>query len=174
MSDKRSVKGFYINLVLKKVLIAATLTTGLLMSPASALAGAHGETLKVSKTTGIKSGDKLVITGQHFDETVGIYVALCTVVKVGILPTPCGGGIDETGATGASIWISSNPPSYGVGLAKPFLPGGRFTVAIKVSPMIGKIDCRKVKCAIYIRADHTRGDDRSHDLAIPLSFSSKK
>jgi len=138
--------------------------------PAQAVTGSHGETLTVSKSTNIKSGDKLVISGQHFDETVGIYVALCTVVKVGTLPSPCGGGIDETGSTGASIWISSNPPSYGVGLAKPFLPGGRFSVSIKVSPKIGKLDCRKIKCAIYVRADHTRGDDRSHDLAIPLTF----
>ena len=138
--------------------------------PAQAVTGSHGETLTVSKSTNIKSGDKLVISGQHFDETVGIYVALCTVVKVGTLPSPCGGGIDETGSTGASIWISSNPPSYGVGLAKPFLPGGRFSVSIKVSAKIGKLDCRKIKCAIYVRADHTRGDDRSHDLAIPLTF----
>ena len=138
--------------------------------PAQAVTGSHGETLTVSKSTNIKSGDKLVISGQHFDETVGIYVALCTVVKAGTLPTPCGGGIDETGSTGASIWISSNPPSYGVGLAKPFLPGGRFSVSIKVSPKIGKLDCRKIKCAIYVRADHTRGDDRTHDLAIPIYF----
>jgi hypothetical protein len=138
--------------------------------PAQAVTGSRGETLKVSKTVNIKSGDKLVISGQHFDETVGIYVAMCTVVKAGILPSPCGGGIDETGATGASVWISSNPPSYGVALAKPFLPGGRFSVSLKVSPMIGKLDCRKVKCAIYVRADHTRGDDRTHDLFVPISF----
>ena len=142
--------------------------------PAQAVTGSHGEILKVSQSSGIKSGQKLTISGQHFDETVGIYVALCTLVKSGVLPSPCGGGIDETGATGASIWISSNPPSYGVGLAKPFLPGGRFNVSIKVSPMIGKLDCRKVKCAIYVRADHTRGDDRTHDLAIPLNFTNKK
>jgi hypothetical protein len=138
--------------------------------PAQAVTGSHGETLNVSKSTNIKSGDKLVISGQHFDETVGIYVAMCTIVKAGTLPSPCGGGIDETGATGASVWISSNPPSYGVGLARPFLPGGRFSVSLKVSPMIGKLDCRKVKCAIYVRADHTRGDDRTHDLYVPVNF----
>lgn len=170
MSDKGCTQGNYIKAVLKKVLIIGVLLSVLTANFSSAVTGSTGEVLKVSKTTGIKSGDKLTITGQHFDETVGIYVALCTIVKKGLLPTPCGGGIDETGLTGASIWISSNPPSYGVGLAKPFQPGGRFNVLIKVSPMIGKIDCRKVKCAIYVRADHTRGDDRTHDLAIPLSF----
>lgn len=154
----------------KTAIIAGAVLALVAIAPAQAVTGSHGETLRVSKSANIKSGDKLVVTGQRFDETVGIYVALCTVVKAGILPSPCGGGIDETGATGASIWISSNPPSYGVGLAKPFLPGGRFSVSIKVSPMIGKLDCRKIKCAIYVRADHTRGDDRTHDLSIPLTF----
>ena len=137
--------------------------------------GSHGEMLKVSKSVGIKSGDSLVITGQHFDETIGIYVALCKVVSKGELPTPCGGGADKSGSLGAADWISSNPPSYGVGLAKPYLPGGRFSFSLKVSPVIalpdGKsLDCRKIKCAIYTRADHTRGSDRSYDLLIPLNF----
>lgn len=154
----------------KSAIVLGAILALISIAPAQAVTGSHGEMLLVSKSTNIKSGDKLVVTGQHFDETVGIYVALCTVVKAGVLPSPCGGGIDETGATGASIWISSNPPSYGVGLAKPFLPGGRFSVSIKVSPMIGKLDCRKIKCAIYVRADHTRGDDRTHDLSIPLTF----
>ena len=142
---------------------------------ASAVLGSHGETLKVSKTTNVKSGDLIRVTGQHYDETIGIYVAFCKVVPKGQLPTPCGGGADKTGGTGASEWISSNPPTYGVGLAKPYLPGGRFSVTVKVSPIInvpnGKaLDCRKISCAIYTRADHTRGDDRSYDLAVPLTF----
>ena len=145
------------------------------VSIASAVNGSHGETLTASKVNGIKSGDIITVIGQHYDETIGIYVAFCKVVPKGQLPTPCGGGADKTGGTGASEWISSNPPTYGVGLAKPYLPGGRFSVKIKVSPIItvpnGKsIDCRKTSCAIYTRADHTRGDDRSYDLALPLTF----
>jgi len=142
---------------------------------ATSVTGPHGETLKVSKSISIKSGDSIVVSGQHFDETVGIYVAMCKVVPKGQLPTPCGGGADKTGSEGASEWISSNPPTYGIGLAKPYLPGGRFSVTLKVAPLIsvpnGKaIDCRKIACAIYTRADHTRGDDRSYDIALPLQF----
>jgi hypothetical protein len=159
--------------------LIATAVAGLFFAlqtvPALAVIGSHGEILKVSKTTGVKSGDSLVVTGQHYDETIGIYVAFCKVVPSGQLPTPCGGGADKTGGTGASEWISSNPPTYGIGLAKPYLPGGRFSVTVKVSPLInvpnGKaLDCRKIKCAIYTRADHTRGDDRSYDLAVPITF----
>jgi hypothetical protein len=74
--------------VIKKALIVSTMVSALLISPAHAIVGFHGETLSVSKTTGVKSGDTLVVTGQHFDETVGIYVALCVSVKPGTLPSP--------------------------------------------------------------------------------------
>ncbi|MEI6217149.1 MAG: hypothetical protein WCP64_07780 [Actinomycetes bacterium] len=157
--------------MLKRVALLAMLMVAVASTAnAATVTGTHGEKLSVSKSAAIKSGDKIVITGSRFDETVGIYVAICKVVPKGKLPTPCGGGADKSGATGASQWISSNPPSYGIGLAIPYLPGGRFSVALKISPMIGKLDCRKIKCAIYTRADHTRGDDRSYDLSLPLQF----
>lgn len=144
------------------------------MLPSSAFAasktGPHGEILTVSKTTGIKSGEKLTIQGSRFDETVGIYIEMCQIVPSGIRPSVCGGGADKTGTTGASVWISSNPPNYGIGLAIPYKAGGRFTTSIKVSSKIGTVDCRKAKCAIYVRADHTRGDDRSYDIYVPITF----
>ncbi|MEJ0014078.1 MAG: hypothetical protein WDN07_00260 [Actinomycetota bacterium] len=96
------------------------------------------------------------MSGKGFDTTVGIYVEMCQVVPAGILPTVCGGGVNSSGASAASFWISSNPPSYGKNLAIPFKPGGTFSVGLKVQPLIGKVDCRKTKCAIYVRADHTR------------------
>ena len=140
-------------------------------APAVTVKASDGAILSVSKVSGIKSGDALTITGAHFDETIGIYVAMCKVVPKSQLPTPCGGGMDKTGASKSSIWISSNAPSYGTGLARPYQAGGRFNVTIKVSPMIGKNDCRKIACAIYVRADHLRTDDRSRDMHIPLTFT---
>ena len=138
---------------------------------ATSITASTGAILTVSKTTNVKSGDLINVTGAHFDETVGIYIAMCVVVPKTQQPTPCGGGADKTGKLGASYWISSNPPTYGVGLAKPYLPGGRFNVTLKVSPMIGKTDCRKTACAIYTRADHLRTEDRSYDMYIPLKFA---
>jgi hypothetical protein len=132
--------------------------------------GKHGEVITVSKNQEIVNGDHITVVGEKFDPTVGIYVAMCKVVPVGELPTPCGGGADMTGHLAASYWISSNPPPYGKGLAIPFKNGG-FKVSLKVSPLIGKLDCRKdIACAIYIRADHTRTDDRTYDIKVPLSF----
>ncbi len=142
------------------------------ISPAQAapktVTGSNGATLTTSATTA-KSGATLVVTGNHFDETVGIYVGFCVVPKKGKPPTPCGGGINKAGTGEASFWISSNPPPYGVGLAEEFLPGGRFTKKIKISRMIGKFDCTKVKCAIATRADHLMSDDRSFDIYIPIT-----
>jgi ribose/xylose/arabinose/galactoside ABC-type transport system permease subunit len=133
--------------------------------------GAQGQVLTVSKVSAIKSGDTLVVTGKSFDTTVGIYVELCKVVPASQLPDPCGGGVNKSGASAASYWISSNPPSYGRGLAIAYGAGGTFNVKLKVSPLIGKVDCRSTPCAVYVRADHLRTQDRTHDLFVPVNFS---
>jgi hypothetical protein len=131
--------------------------------------GPHGQVLRASATS-VKSGAIITVNGKYFDETVGIYLGFCVVPKAGESPTPCGGGINKDGSGDSSLWISSNPPPYGVGLAEEFMPGGRFTKKLTISKMIGKFDCKKVKCAITVRADHMRSEDRSFDLFIPISI----
>ena len=136
---------------------------------AAVIQGAQGQALTVSATTA-KSGSMITVSGNRFDETVGIYLAFCVVPKKGQKPTPCGGGVNEAGVGDSSFWISSNPPPYAIGLTKEFLPGGRFTEKVQVSRKIGKFDCTKVKCAITVRADHLRGDDRSFDMFVPVKI----
>lgn len=131
--------------------------------------GQYGEVVKVSSTRA-KSGKEVRVTGSRFDETVGIYLAFCVVPKKGELPTPCGGGINSKGIGEASQWISSNPPPYGKGLATPFKAGGRFDAKVVIKRKIGAFDCRKVSCAITIRADHTAPLDRTHDIFIPITI----
>lgn len=131
--------------------------------------GLNGQTLTASATS-VKSGAVITVKGKYFDETVGIYLGFCVIPKPGKTPTPCGGGINRNGIGDASLWISSNPPPYGIGLAEEFLPGGRFIKKLTISQMIGKIDCKKVKCAITVRADHLRSEDRSFDLFIPITI----
>jgi hypothetical protein len=111
----------------------------------------------------------LTVNGKYFDETVGIYLAFCVIPPKGKAPTPCGGGVNKAGVGDASFWISSNPPPYAIGLTEEFLPGGRFTQKVKISKKIGKFDCTKIKCAITVRADHLRSNDRSSDLFIPIT-----
>lgn len=136
---------------------------------AATVKGSTGQVF-TSSATSVKSGAVVIVSGTHFDETVGIYLGFCVVPKKGVAPTPCGGGINKAGIGDASFWISSNPPPYGIGLAKEFLAGGRFKESIKISRMIGKFDCTKVKCAVTVRADHLRSQDRSYDLFIPITI----
>ena len=154
---------------MKKILIALVVIALSAMPSANAVSvqGSQGQTLSVSKTTA-KNGSVLTVSGQYFDETVGIYLAFCVVPKKGMPPTPCGGGVNKAGLGEASFWISSNPPAYAAGLTQEYLPGGRFTQKVKVSKKIGKFDCTKVKCAITVRADHLRSNDRTSDLFIPI------
>ena len=138
------------------------------ISAATSIKGSQGQVMSVSKTT-VKSGSVVTVRGNFFDETVGIYLAFCVIPVKGKAPTPCGGGVNKAGLSEASFWISSNPPPYAIGLTEEFLPGGRFTQKVKISKKIGKFDCTKVKCAITVRADHLRSNDRSSDLFIPIT-----
>ncbi|MEV6350733.1 hypothetical protein [Actinoplanes sp. NPDC051851] len=152
-----------------KVLVAALALLAMVVPGTPAQAARK---LTVSKTKGLdRAGETVTVTGRGYDETKGIYVAFCLNNGAGVLPSPCGGGADMTGSSGASVWISSNPPSYGEGLATPYGKNGSFTVRITVSQMIGDIDCAVRGCAIVTRNDHTRTDDRSQDVRIPIRFA---
>jgi hypothetical protein len=157
---------------MKKLVVSVIAVISCAIIPAAnaaSIKGAQGQQLTVSATTA-KSGSMITVTGNRFDETVGIYLAFCVIPKKGAAPTPCGGGVNKAGTGEASFWISSNPPPYAVGLTEEFLPGGRFTQKVQVSRKIGKFDCTKVRCAITVRADHLRGNDRSYDMFIPVKI----
>lgn len=162
-------------LSMRRALVAmiVALLTCVIVTPSKAatneVRGLNGQTLTASATS-VKSGAVITVKGKYFDESVGIYLGFCVIPKAGKSPTPCGGGINKDGNGNASLWISSNPPPYGVGLAEEFMPGGRFIKKLSVSRMIGKFDCKKVKCAITVRADHLRSEDRSFDLFIPITI----
>jgi len=164
-------------LILISVITFGLFISGIASSTASSKASvksSNGSVLKLSKSAALNpNGEDIVVDGSGFNTKAGVYVALCKLVKQGTKPGPCGGGADLSGASGASVWISSNPPAYGAGVAVPFTNAGEFTVKLRVGAKIGKIDCRKVKCAVYVRADHMRGDDRSSDLAVPVKFAKK-
>lgn len=149
-------------------LVVAITIASMPASSAASVKGAQGQVLSVSKTS-VKDGAMITVNGKYFDETVGIYLAFCVIPPKGKAPTPCGGGVNKAGVGDASFWISSNPPPYAIGLTEEFLPGGRFTQKVKISKKIGKFDCTKIKCAITVRADHLRSNDRSSDLFIPIT-----
>ncbi|WJK32285.1 hypothetical protein [Solwaraspora sp. WMMA2065] len=154
---------------------AAVLAAPLLASPAHAdtsATGSGGQRLTVSDSTGIsRSGATVTVTGTGYDTDKGIYVGFCVDNGAGALPTPCGGGVDTSGGSGSSHWISSNPPSYGEGLAVPYGDGGSFQVRVPLTARIGDVDCTVRTCSVVTRADHTRTSDRSQDVRVPISFA---
>ncbi|NHC12744.1 hypothetical protein [Motilibacter deserti] len=135
--------------------------------------GEEGQTLTVSQADGLDpAGQQVTVTGNGYDEEKGVYVAFCVVPEPGLPPSPCGGGVDTTGASGASQWVSSDPPDYGKTLARPFSPGGAFSVTLTVSRQISEdVDCTVTRCAVVTRADHTRSSDRTQDVVVPVSFT---
>lgn len=135
----------------------------------NSVTGEQGQVLKVTKSV-VKNNSKVTVTGVGFDESVGIYVGLCVMPAEGAAPTPCGGGVNKTGTSDSSYWISSNPPPYAINLVEPFISGGKFKLSLTMTKKIGSFDCTKVKCAVTVRADHLRGSDRSFDLFIPITI----
>ncbi|MEU6645823.1 hypothetical protein ABZ863_25185 [Saccharomonospora sp. NPDC046836] len=156
----------------RRTLLSAAIF-GVLLVIAVPLPAAAAPRLSVSQTSGLDpAGATITVQGSGFDVGKGIYVAVCVDNGPGQLPTPCLGGMDTSGGGGGSAWISSNPPSYGEGLATPYGPGGTFSVTLTVTardPVTGT-DCTKVSCAVVTRADHTRSSDRSQDARVPLRF----
>ncbi|QOV34385.1 hypothetical protein IM697_30200 [Streptomyces ferrugineus] len=164
-------------------LLAVAGTAALLLStagPASAAGGTatgpEGQKLTVSKSSGLSAGGETVtVTGSGYNTEKGVYVAFCLDNGAGKTPTPCVGGVDMSGESGASVWISSNPPSYGEGLAKPYEGSGHdgsFGVRLKVRAKDADTDCTKpgVTCAVITRNDHTRGGDQSQTVRVPVTF----
>ncbi|MPY59196.1 hypothetical protein FNH08_19110 [Streptomyces spongiae] len=132
--------------------------------------------MTVSKASGLaEAGETVTVTGSGYNTEKGIYVAFCVDNGAGKTPTPCVGGVDMSGESGASVWVSSNPPSYGEGLAKPYEGSGHkgsFSVKVKVRAKDANTDCTKsgVTCAVITRNDHTRGGDQSQTVRIPVTF----
>lgn len=173
MSAKKIERQPYISYVRIRLFALSAALLFAMQTPATAAViskGSYGQILSIEKSN-VRPGSMVTVTGKGFDETVGIYLAFCVLPKKGSAPTPCGGGVNKAGMGEASYWISSNPPPYAVGLTDEYLPGGRFTHTVKISRLIGKADCRKVKCAITVRADHLRSSDRTQDLFIPITVS---
>lgn len=164
----------------RKSLIGALLLV-LLAAPASAAnakraigRGEHGQLLAASASRNLNpKGQWVTITGNRYDETVGIYVTYCVVVPKEELPSPCGAGIDVTGTTHTSVWVSSNPPFFAKPVVTPYGIGGTFKVKVRINKMAGDFDCTKVKCAITTRSDHLNTDNRTNDVFIPITFATK-
>ncbi|KUO05974.1 immunoglobulin I-set domain protein [Streptomyces caeruleatus] len=140
-------------------------------SGSKTVTGPDGQKLTVTPVNHLATENQtLKVTGSGYDTEKGIYVALCVDNGDGELPTPCIGGVDMTGGSHSSAWISSNPPDYGEELAIPYGTGGTFEVELTVDAKDDYTDCFKTTCVLATRNDHTLSGDRSQDLKVPVSF----
>ncbi|UUU20076.1 hypothetical protein [Streptomyces sp. DSM 40750] len=163
---------------------AVAVASALILFPApsaaaagSSATGPEDQKLTVSQSSGLDpDGETVTVSGTGYNTEKGIYVAFCVDNGAGRTPTPCIGGVDMSGDSGASVWISSNPPSYGEGLAEPYKGSGHkgtFSVQIKVRAKDTNTDCAKsgVTCSVITRNDHTRGGDQSQTVRVPVAFA---
>ncbi|WP_282701266.1 immunoglobulin domain-containing protein [Streptomyces sp. CC219B] len=133
--------------------------------------GPEGQKLTVTPVNNLAvQNQTLKVSGSGYDTDKGIYVALCVDNGEGELPTPCVGGVDMSGASHSSAWISSDPPDYGKDLAVPYGRNGSFEVELTVDAKDEFTDCFKATCVLATRADHTLSGDRSQDVKVPVSF----
>lgn len=163
------IKKFLATFTALLVVFAVSMSPAQAKSSKKTVKGPNGQSLTVS-TTKVSDGKVVSVVGKKYNKNVGIYLAFCVVNAKGEVPSPCGGGVNTSGTSEGSIWISSNPPEYGKSLAIPFSKSGGFKQKITVSRYIGNIDCALVKCAIVTRADHTDSANRTADVIAVLKF----
>ncbi|MFJ9338653.1 hypothetical protein ACIRP0_05090 [Streptomyces sp. NPDC101733] len=120
------------------------------------------------------TGQNVTVTGSGFNSAKGVYVGLCAVsgAQGAAKPTPCLGGSDQAGTTGASHWIDN---TYGGTLphTSAFGAGGTFSVSVHVKADLGggQICGETVECAIVTRADHFNSANRTYDVHVPVTFN---
>ena len=141
------------------------------VAPTTTVVAASRPKLSVSQTNNLNpNGTSVTVRGTGYDVNKGVYVIVCTQAAPGPQAT-CIGGINIDGSSSSSVWVSSNPPNYAVGLTTPFLPDGSFNIELVIVAKSGLLDCTVLKCGVVTRSDHLRYTDRTQDVFVPISFS---
>ncbi|MEV6167917.1 hypothetical protein AB0L99_06780 [Streptomyces sp. NPDC051954] len=126
-----------------------------------------------SPDTAAAAGQVITVSGAGYNTGQGIYVGLCVVDGAAGVnkPTPCLGGQDESGATGASHWVNNTFGGMFANSSK-FSAGGTFSVSIFVKATLddGSVCGEDVTCAVVTRADHFDTNDRKYDVHVPIAF----
>jgi hypothetical protein len=140
-------------------------------APTSTIGTASRPKLSVSQVNNLNpNGTTVTVRGTGYDVNKGVYVIVCTQAAPGPQAT-CIGGVNIDGSSASSVWVSSNPPNYAIGLTTPFSPDGSFTVDLVVVAKSGALDCTVLKCGVVTRSDHLRYTDRTQDVFVPITFS---
>ncbi|GHI83318.1 hypothetical protein [Streptomyces xanthophaeus] len=155
-------------LVLASVASAAPVSAA---GPARTGQGAGGQQLTVYAASGLDPlGESVRVKGAGYDQSKGVYVALCKDNGDNRAPAPCAGGADMTGGSKASQWIVPRGDAHAGELGTPYGEGGRFDVELKLTAKSEGLDCLQVACSVVTRVDHRGAGDRSQDVRVPVAF----
>ncbi len=143
------------------------------------VAGPDGETVD---TSALEVGERVVVSGDGFDGSRGIYVAICVIpADPTIKPGPCIGGVPDQVTNDAEVGAVQYAPSNWINDdwawklfgARSYddVAAGTFTAYLEVGDPKGKdFDCSVDACGIFTRNDHTALNDRVQDLYVPVAF----
>lgn len=142
--------------------------------------GGAGQSLTVSDVDDLDpDGATVTVTGSGYDvtgfdiATEGMYLALCVDNGPTAQPGPCIGGVDTSGETSASRWITNDGPT-GVPTV-PIAADGSFTTTLTLEVADANTDCNDLAagkaCKVFTRMDHRSSGDRSQDVRVPVDFA---
>lgn len=146
--------------------------------------GSAGQTLTVSDVDDLDpAGTTVTVTGSGYDAdagfdvaTEGLYLSVCVDDGAGQAPTPCLGGVDQTGEAATSRWITNNP--VGQSEHVTINASGEFTTTLLVTGQDQNTDCFTLaagkSCKIVTRVDHRGSGDRSQDVKVSIDFADRR
>jgi hypothetical protein len=152
--------------------VAPTTVVSTTLAPTTTTRASGVPRLSVSQTLGLDgAGTRVIVRGTGYDVSKGVYVIVCNQAAW-TDARRCVGGVNIDGSSPVSEWVSSNPPAYAKGLTVPFANDGSFSVTLLVRAIGDAIDCTEEQCGVVTFSDHTRRDDRSQDVFVPITFKS--
>ena len=135
-------------------------------------------------TSALSPGDRIVVSGDGYDASQGIYVAICKIpADAATKPGPCLGGVPDQEQETVDEGTVQYAPSNWINDAFAWkLFGSRsyddeetgsFTAYLEVGDPVGdELDCTVDACGIFTRNDHTAMNDRVQDVYVPVGFAS--
>lgn len=104
----------------------------------------------------------------------GFYLMTAVDNGPGEVATPAIGGVDMTGASHTSRWITNEPYAGSENAVVPIAADGSAQTELQVVAADDHADCAAAAapdgCVLYLRADHRAAAERGYDLRVPLEF----
>lgn len=140
---------------MKKITTALVSLALVIATPAIASAKT---TVQGGPLTNIAAGQTVHLALSNYPSTFGLYIQECQQSTSSARPTLCN--------TAAQLWITTAMGGSFTPTADIlFKPTATFTSGTTT------VDCTKVTCGIFVRADHTAPNDLSEDQFIPITFA---